>query len=134
QALYFFHDPYHQAYATVPVATPVLHKETWRIKSRDFRLWVKQVLFDKTGAAPDKLVKEIIEEFETHAICKGAMHEVHVRTAEQNGVTYIDICNARWQVLEISAAGWNILDDSPVKFQRAAGMTSLPLPKGGGTL
>jgi len=128
QALDFFHDPYRQAYATVPVSG---HRETWRIKSRYFLLWVKQVLYDQTCEAPDKLVKEIVEEFETHAICRGAKHNVHVRIAEQDGVTYIDLVNAKWQVLAISAGGWSVLDESPVKFQRFAGATSLPLPQHG---
>jgi hypothetical protein len=131
QALYFFHDPMRKPYATVPVAG---HRETWRIGSKDFRIWVKQVLYDQIGEAPEKWVKATVEEFETYAICRGPMHEVHVRIAEQNGATYVDLGNAEWQVLEITSTGWKILNESPVKFRRPGGLTALPYPKDGGTL
>jgi hypothetical protein len=124
----FFHDGYRKAYCTVPVAD---HRETWKVRSRDFRLWVMQTLYDSLGAAPKTIITEVLEEYETRAICKGKEIEVHVRIAEHDGVTYIDLCNSRWQVLEVTPKGWSVLDESPVKFRRASGMTELPIPKAG---
>jgi hypothetical protein len=132
--LHFFHDAMRAAYATVPSLKGGLHRETWRVQSDDFNFWVMNVLVDKIGMAPKFLVREIVEEFEVHAICKGDVHEVYIRIAEQGAISYIDLCNDQWQVLEISASGWKVLDESPVKFIRATGMTSLPIPKAGGTL
>jgi hypothetical protein len=130
QALEFFHDTQRKAFATVPVAD---HRETWRIRSSDFRLWVMQVLYEQLGSAPKKLVTECLDEFETRAICRGKEFDVHVRVAEHNGAIYIDLANCHWQVLEVSEKGWRILDQSPVKFRRAKGMTSLPHPQDGGS-
>ena len=28
------------------------HQETWKVQSRDFKLWVLQVLYNNLGAAP----------------------------------------------------------------------------------
>lgn len=131
QSLYFFHDAMRRAFATVPKDG---HRETWPIRSRDFRLWVTNVLYDSFGAAPKALVAAVLEEFEVHAICKGATHETHVRIAEQSGATFIDLGNAQWQALKISRDGWRIIDEAPVKFLRPAGITGLPYPRSGGRL
>lgn len=129
QGFDFFHDEQRRAFATVPVAE---HQETWEVRSRDFKLWVKQTLFDRVGVAPDSWVKTTVEEFETQAICKGRCESVFLRIAPKNGKLYLDLCNARWQVVEITNLDWGILDSSPVKFRRAAGMTALPLPHADG--
>ena len=127
ERLEFFHDPLRYAYATVPVRG---HRETWAIRSRDFHLWVKQALFDALGIAPNSLVKECIEEFETRAICGGPQFQVFVRVGKSGGAVYIDLVNDLWQVIEVTES-WRILDDSPVKFRRAMGMKSLPYPAEG---
>jgi len=127
----FFHDEQRRAFATVPVSD---HLETWEIRSRDFKLWVKQTLFDRVGVAPDSWVKATVEEFETQAICKGRCESVYLRVAPQNGKLYLDLCNSKWEVVEISDGDWGISDNSPVKFRRAAGMTALPLPHADGDL
>jgi hypothetical protein len=131
QALEFFHDERRLAFATVPVTD---HRETWQIRSRDFKLWVMQTLFDLIGRAPKPWVTRCLEEFETSAICRGTMHQVHVRIAERDGVIYVDMGNARWQVIEIAASGWRVLDESPVKFRRPMGLMSLPYPADGGNI
>jgi len=41
---------------------------------------------------------------------------------------YIDLCDDRWRVVEITADGWKVLDDSPVVFIRNRGMASLCEP------
>lgn len=128
QSLSFFHDERRIAYATIPVAN---HGETWPVRSRDFRLWVMRVLYETLGAAPKTLVTRVLDEFEVHAICRGPMHLVHVRTAELDGAFYIDLGNDQWQVVEVTANGWRVLDDSPVKFRRPVGMTALPVPRDG---
>lgn len=131
QNLEFFRDDRRRAFATVPLND---HCETFEIRSRDGRLWVQQALFDVIGRAPKAWVTQCLEEFETFAICRGPMHQVHVRVAEQNGAIYIDLANPQWQVVEITASGWRVLDYSPVKFKRPAGMGVLPCPKDGGQI
>ena len=128
ERLEFFHDPLRYAFATVPVRD---HRETWAIRSRDFKLWITSALYDFLGFAPSPLVKELTEEFETRAICRGSTHEIFVRVGETDDAAYIDLVNDRWQVIEITAEGWRVLDDSPVKFRRSSGMLGLPYPAEG---
>ena len=131
EQLEFFHDERRRPFATVPVTD---HRETWQIRSREFRLWVMSVLYQRLGTAPKSLVNRCLDEFETHAICRGRMHEVNVRVEEQDGAIYIDLGNPQWQIVEITPDGWRVADDSPVKFRRPMGMTALPYPKDGGRL
>jgi hypothetical protein len=128
ERLEFFQDSQRVAYCTVPVKD---HRESHPIRSRDFRLWVMQSLFDSIGSAPRTLVAEILESFETRAICRGPMRKVFVRVGEQGGATYVDLANDQWQVVELTTDGWQILDDSPVKFRRTMGMRALPYPSKG---
>jgi hypothetical protein len=124
-----FHDEQRRAFATVPVSD---HRETWQIRSRDFKLWVTSTLFERLGTAPKSLVAAVVEEFEVRAICQGREEPVHVRVAERGGRLYIDLANPHWQVVEIGGDEWRILDDSAVKFRRAVGMSPLPHPQLGG--
>ena len=49
-------------------------------------------------------------------------------------VYYLDLNNEKGQAVRISAAGWSIVDDPPVKFRRPKGMGRLPIPEPGGSL
>jgi hypothetical protein len=59
---------------------------------------------------------------------------VHVRVAECDGNIYLDLCNSSWQVVEITSEGWQIIDESPVRFRRSRGMLPLPMPQAGGSV
>jgi hypothetical protein len=64
----------------------------------------------------------------------GAEREVYTRVAEVDGRVYLDLCNKAWEVVEITSSGWRILEQSPVHFQRRAGMLALPQPETGGSV
>lgn len=46
----------------------------------------------------------------------------------------IDLCDPDWRVVEITPEGWQILQQSPVRFIRHKGMLSLATPEHGGSL
>jgi len=54
--------------------------------------------------------------------------------AEHDGNIYIDLCNADWQVVEVTGNGWKVVDQPPVRFRRSRGMLPLPVPKRGGSM
>ena len=68
------------------------------------------------------------------ALYKGLEKPVFVRVAEHDGRIYIDLCNEKWQVVEVDAAGWRVIDHSPVMFRRAKAMLELPTPVAGGSI
>src|SRR5262249_2594877 len=59
---------------------------------------------------------------------------VHVRVAGLNHKLYLDLGDRTWRAIELDADGWRHIDDPPVRFRRASGMLSLPVPERGGSL
>jgi hypothetical protein len=54
--------------------------------------------------------------------------KVAVRVAEHGGNVYLDLADESWRVVRITARGWTIITDPPIKFLRRKGMLALPTP------
>src|ERR1700730_16489483 len=65
---------------------------------------------------------------------QGREAETFLRTAYLDGRIFIDLCDNRWRAIEVSSAGWQIVDDPPVFFRRSPAMIPLPFPQPGGSL
>jgi hypothetical protein len=76
-------------------------------------------------------VNTAIDEFEMRAICSRSTREVHMRVAADGGAIYIDLADADWHAVQVTAAGWSIVQSPPVRFRRSAGMQPLPFPERG---
>jgi hypothetical protein len=121
-----------EGYASVPVNG---HWETWPINSNGFRRWLARVFYEETGKAPgSQALQDALNVLAGMAIHDGAEHAVSVRVAEHDGAIYLDLADDSWQAVEISAEGWRVVSDPPVKFRRARGMLPLPAPVAGGSL
>ena len=128
----FFHDANGDAYATIQVQK---HKETWRLRTKGFRNWLLQQYYEDTeGAANSQALQDALGILEANAWFKGPLLPVFLRVAEHNGAIFIDLCNDKWEAVEITATGWRVVADPPVKFKRTPGMLSLPYPVAGGSL
>ena len=57
-----------------------------------------------------------------------------MRVAALDGKHYIDLSNDKWQVVEVSVDGYQVLDKSPVRFVRSTHMQPLPVPEPGGDI
>jgi hypothetical protein len=133
----YFHDADGEAYATVPQD---LHKETWSLKSRGFKRWLRYTFYsqEKTRMggvgepAPlrNSMITDVVHQLEAKAQFEGVQRPAHVRSAEHDGKIFLDLCNKKWEVIEISSEGWEIkaAKDVPVRFIRSKGMAPLPLP------
>jgi hypothetical protein len=53
---------------------------------------------------------------------------VHIRVGGLDDRLYLDLGDKAWRPVEISAAGWRVIANPPVRFRRAAGMQPLPVP------
>ena len=47
---------------------------------------------------------------------------------------YLDLGDEAWRAIEITTTGWRVVGNPPVRFRRAAGMKSLPVPAPGGSV
>ncbi len=120
------------AYATLPVAN---HREHWPIRSRTFRRWLGRQFFEQHGKAPgSQALQDAMTVLEGQAIFDGPEFPVFVRVAGDGDKLYLDLANETWQVVEIDADGWRILDAAPVRFRRARAMMPLPTPTAGGDI
>lgn len=124
-----FHTPDGIPYATVPVGD---HRETWPIRSRRFSQWLKRMYYAETNKVPSSAaMSDALGVLEARALWDGQEKPVHIRVAGYEGRIYLDLCNPRWEVVEITREGWRVIQDPPVKFTRTEGMLELPRPLGG---
>ncbi len=127
-----FHTPTGDAYATLPVGD---HRETHPIKSKGFRRWLVRGYFERHGRPPGaQALQDTLGLLEARAQFEGPALEVHVRVAEHDSAIYVDLANERWEAVEITAGGWRVISDAPVRFRRPRGLLPLPTPARGGKI
>ena len=111
------------------------HRETWPLRGKRFRAWLRQQYYERTWDAPSpSAVNAALNVLEAQAQFDGPQRTVSVRVAEHDGLIYLDLADEFWRCVEIGPAAWRIADDPPVRFRRPAGMLPLPLPVRGGSI
>lgn len=111
------------------------HRETWPVRSKGFKLWLTRCFYAETGGAPSsEALQSAVNAIEARAHFEGPERRVFLRSGEQDGRLYLDLCDDTWRAVEISASGWRIVDHPPVRFRRTAGMRPLPVPEKGGSI
>jgi hypothetical protein len=133
EAASLFSDPLDDAYASVKVGD---HRETWPVRSKGFRRWLVKRFHDRQQKVPNnESLGAALGVIEAKAHFGGTRREVHLRVAPDGvGGLYIDLCDAAWHVVHVTAAGWSLEAEAPVAFRRASGMLALPTPTHGGSL
>lgn len=127
-----FHNDNGDAYATIPVEN---HWETHPVRSKRFRLWLGRRFYELAGKPPgSQALSDALGVIEAKALFEGEEKQVFIRVAEKDGAIYVDLANDEWQAVEITPAGWRVIDQPPVKFIRKKGMAALPYPVPGGSL
>lgn len=127
-----FHDPSSTAFADLTIDG---HRETWPIRSRQLRHWLRRGYYEETGsAASPETIRSAIDLFEARAQFDAPERTVHIRIAEHDGRIYLDLADKDWRAVEIGPDGWQVVTSPPVRFRRAAGMLPLPIPQRGGSI
>lgn len=126
------HDADRNAVALLPLPG---RREVWRVYSAGFEHWLRAAYWraKQTGVA-DTTLKAALATLAAAAINDGSEVVVYTRaapftSADHHGGGYvIDLANEPWQVVQVIAQGWQVLDESPVLFTRTQAMRPLPLP------
>jgi hypothetical protein len=128
-----FHDPEGECYASLRAPhAGGFHRETHKLKSSGFRLWLVRAYYLRTlGAPKPTAMATAIATLEAHARFDGAEYNVFVRTASYGDKIYVDLCDYRWCAIEVDAGGWRIMNEPSVRFRRSPGMQALPEPEYG---
>jgi hypothetical protein len=113
------------------------HRETHKLNSKAFRHYLAHLYHHQTGKVPNaEALQSTLSCLEGKARFDGEQYQTFLRLAPHNGCFYWDLCNADWEVVEISATGWRVIPaaQAPVRFRRTRGMQALPTPVSGGDL
>lgn len=127
-----FCTPMGEAYASITVDD---HKETWPIKSSTLRQWLQFQYHQQTGTVPSgNAIQEAVGHLAAAATFANRTEPVFTRIAGHGAAVYLNLADEDWRSVEITAAGWSVVSDSPVRFRRPNGMLALPVPERGGDL
>lgn len=110
-------------------------REVWAIQSRAGADLVQRRYLANTGRGlPAQPLRDVLATLDARARFEGGQRDVFLRVARFPDRVLIDLADDRWRVLEVTGAGWRVLDRSPVPFVRRAGMAPLPEPQRGGSV
>ncbi|MEX2172073.1 MAG: ATP-binding protein [Pirellulales bacterium] len=127
-----FHDPGQVAYARISGDG---HYEVVKLRTAAFRRWLAAAFYHVAGHAPSEgAIENALQVLEGNALYKGPERRVHLRVAEHDGRIYVDLGDRSGNVIEITADGWQLREESPVMFRRPKGMLPHPVPVRGGSL
>src|SRR5262245_50193862 len=111
------------------------HRETWPIRSKRFRGWLRRRHYQATGdAASAAEIRSAFDLLEARAQFDGPERAVHLRIAEHAGHIYLDLADEQWRAVDIGPDGWRVIGCPPVRFRRPAGVLPLPVPQQGGSI
>jgi hypothetical protein len=121
-----------EAWATMDVDG---HREHCPLKAKRFRRWLAERYYAEEETSPNsQALQDALTVLEGKALFRGKEHPVYTRLAGHDGRIYLDVGDDAWRAIEITAQGWRVIADPPVRFRRARGMLPLPIPMAGGTL
>jgi hypothetical protein len=111
------------------------HRETWPIRSKRFRTWLRRCYYQATGAAAGApAIGSALDLLEARAQFDAPERVVSIRVAEYAGCIYLDLADEHWRTVEIGSDGWRVLECPPVRFGRSPGILPLPVPERGGSI
>jgi hypothetical protein len=123
-----FHTSDGEPFASIEVGG---HFENHRVKSKNFRDYLAYQFYQEDGKSPSsQALQDAINSLSGKARFEGRTQDVFIRLASLNRKIYLDLCNDEWQILEIGADGWRVVEaaGAPVRFRRAKAMLALPTP------
>jgi len=126
-----FHD-HQDAYASITIDR---HRETYRLRSSSFRLWLRQEYFAQHEmAASGQALTDAIGTLEGTALFNGEQRSVFLRVAKAGSSIYVDLGDESWRAVKITPSGWSIVRRPGVRFWRPRGYLPLPVPERGGSV
>src|SRR5262249_36939100 len=118
RAATLFHTPDGDAVADIKIDG---HRETHLVRSPGFRKWLRHRFFEvaQRGGSTDAM-RGGADTVAAIAQFDGREMPVHIRVAGHEGAIYIDLGDTSWRAIEVTARGWMVIDEPPVRFVRSA--------------
>ena len=112
-------------------------RQTYPVRSAGFKAWLRRRYFEMRKAAPNaEAMQEALGTIEARAEFDSGVpsRPVFIRVGEHEGRLYLDLADDQWRAVEIDTTRWRVVQDPPVRFERAPNMLPLPVPTPGGSL
>src|SRR6516164_1756416 len=111
------------------------HRETWPIRSKRFRTWLRRCYYQATGSPPSgSAIASALDLLEARAQFDAPERAVNIRLAEHADRIYLDLADDHWRAVSIGPDGWRVIGCPPVRFRRSPGMLPLSVPECGGSI
>lgn len=105
------------------------HTEVMSILGSGFNYWMSLLYYRELGSAPSKeAINGAINTLSGKALFESPLDRAWIRVGEYQGKIYLDLCNEKWEVIEIDEEGWRVIPNSPINFRRGKSMMPLPYP------
>jgi hypothetical protein len=107
------------------------HQETHPLKSKRFQRLIERRFYDTYGrVANPNSVSNAVSTLEGKALFASEERTPALRVAGDDTKIWIDLCNDRWNAVEVSANEIRFAPSVSANFVRPAAMQSLPTPDG----
>jgi hypothetical protein len=108
------------------------HREVW--PEEHIRHVLVSRFLDLTGQAPKRdPLNDVMDGIKARCN-RGEQQEIYSRIARTPDKIYLDLCNKKWEAVEIDKDGWRVVSKPPVYFRRSNEAEELPMPVSGGSL
>jgi len=125
-----WHTPSREPYITVNVSG---HLENYLLGSQAARDWISRLFYQEQEKSPaNQSLYDALGVLRGKALFDGPEYQTHCRLAGHHDRVYIDLGRPDWEAVEVSAEGWQVISQAPVKFIRPSEMLPMPLPERGG--
>lgn len=124
-----WHDESFNAWATFQVRN---HFENWPIHSSEFKRWIAKRHYDaKGGTLGGQAIEDALRVLDARAVNDRPQHQVFIRSGETHETIWIDLADAEWRAVKITAEGWDVVSRPDCKFKRSKSMSPMPEPEKG---
>lgn len=127
----YFTDGRDRTFARLPVGD---HREIWPINSTRFSRWLQKKGAEANNGDPPypEAVNTAKRHLEAIAYFDNDSKELHNRVAEHDGAIWYDLSDERWRAIRVDTEGWQVVEDTPAIFRRAAHQKPQVEPVAGG--
>lgn len=109
-------------------------RQTHYIGSPSLNRYMLNLYYDAKGKAVGQSVIDGANGVLRALASRGAKREVDVRVSHKGGRYYLDLADDSWRAIEVSAQGWELAKEPPVRFKRSGAVAALCAPKTSGSL
>ncbi|OIO54791.1 hypothetical protein AUJ46_02280 [Candidatus Peregrinibacteria bacterium CG1_02_54_53] len=127
-----FHDQFKETYARFRVDD---HWEVWKTRSKQFKRWLGQLLWEtEAAAATSETLSTVLNVLEARALFKGELITLENRIAWHEKAIWYDLGDKKCRAVRITSEGWEIIEEPPTLFRRFSHQEEQVVPVRGGSL